>query len=318
MSLAIAPLVTITMRRFGTQIPMLIGVTIQTVGFISASFSHKIWQLYISQGVLIGTGLGFISIPCSPIVAQWFAKKRSLAVGISSAGSGIGGLIFSFAVQAMIDNISTAWAFRITAAIAGVMNLLAVALIRNRNAIVRPPQLGFDTKLLARYDVLLMLSWGFISMLGYMTLLYSIPNFATSIGLSTSQAAATSAYLNLGIAVGRPLTGYLSDRYGRVDVAGLCTLFCGVSCFAIWIPAKSYGVTSLFAVVSGAVVGVFWMVSNHGIYRLWWELADILVCQTVAPISAEVAGLPQVPSMLSLTWLTIVAPTLSKHTTGTL
>jgi len=239
---------------------MLIGIVLQTAGFIAASFAYRIWHLYLSQGLLIGLGLGFIFVPCTPIVSQWFSKKRTLATGIGSAGSGVGGLLFSFGIQAMIDNISLAWSFRITAAICGVMNLLATALIRNRNAAIKPPQLGFDTKLIRRYDVLLVLAWGFTSMLGYITLLYSLPAFSRTIGLSKTQGAAISAYLNLGTAVGRPMVGFITDKYGRIEVTGIFTFLCGVTCFAIWIPATSYGVTILFAILSGAVVGVFWMV----------------------------------------------------------
>jgi len=86
-------------------------------------------------------------------------------------------------------------------------------------------------------------------------------DFSLSINLTKSQAAAISAFLNLGTAVGRPLIGFISDRYGRLEIAGLATLVCGLSCFVIWMPAKTYTVTIFFAIVSGAVVGVFWMVS---------------------------------------------------------
>ncbi|KAG4419150.1 hypothetical protein IFR04_007746 [Cadophora malorum] len=289
-SLLIAPLVTIITRKLSTQPPMLIGILLQTIGFICASYATQIWHLYLTQGLLLGLGLGFIFVPSTPVISQWFSQKRSLALGISSAGSGVGGLIFSFGIQAIIDNISLPWAFRITAIVSGVMNLLAVALIRNRNSAVKPPQLGLDTKLLVRYDVLLLLGWGFLSMLGYITLLYSLPDFSASIGLSRTQAAAISAYLNLGTAIGRPMAGFVSDKLGRIEVAGVLTCFCGITCFAIWIPATNYGVTIFFAIVSGAVVGVFWM--------------------TVSPIAAEVAGLPQVPSLLSIMWLTIFLPIL--------
>ncbi|MCJ1367174.1 hypothetical protein MMC16_006306 [Acarospora aff. strigata] len=254
-----APLVTVVARKLGTRAPMAIGVVIQTAGFVSASFAGRVWQLYLSQGLLIGVGLGFIYVPSIAILSQWFSKKRSLVNGISSAGSGIGGLIFSFAIEAMIRNISLAWSFRIIAVITGVMNLTATMLIRNRNAIIRPPQLGFDTKLLRRPDVLLLLFWGFTSMLGYITLLYSLPDFADSLGLTKTQAASIAAYLNLGTAIGRPLIGVASDRFGRLEVAGLLTLFCGVTCFAIWIPATSYGILVFFAILNGGILGVFWM-----------------------------------------------------------
>jgi len=170
LSMLVAPLVTPIIRKFGTQVPMLIGVALQAAGFIGASFATKISHLYLTQGVLLGLGVGFIFVPVTQILSQWFSKKVTLAIGIGSAGSGVGGILFSFGIQAMIDNISLAWSLRITAVICVVMNLLAVALIRNRHAAIRPPQLGFDTKLLVRYDVLLMLAWGFITMLGYIVL----------------------------------------------------------------------------------------------------------------------------------------------------
>ena len=161
----------------------------------------------------------------------------------------------------MIDNISLAWSLRITGIVVGIMNLVAAVTIRNRNKAIKPPQRGFDLKLLRRYDVLLLLGWAFVSMLGYITLLYSLSDFARSIGLDANQASAITAFLNLGTAIGRPMIGVVSDRYGRMETAGFITFFCGVICFAIWLPAKSYGVTIFFAVIVGAILGVFWMVS---------------------------------------------------------
>jgi len=94
-------------------------------------------------------------------------------------------------------------------------------------------------------------------------LLYSLPDFAGSIGLTAQQAAAIGAYLNLGTAIGRPAVGWVSDKLGRIEVAGTLTFFCGLTCFAVWIPTHDYGVAIFFAIISGAVVGVFWMVSDY-------------------------------------------------------
>lgn len=43
-----------------------------------------------------------------------------------------------------------------------------------------------------------MLGWGFFSMLGYIVLLFSLPNYARSIGLSAQQGSVIGALLNLG------------------------------------------------------------------------------------------------------------------------
>jgi MFS family permease len=147
--------------------------------------------------------------PLIAILSQLFHHRRSLANGISSAGSGIGGLLFAFLIRGAITNLSLAWALRITALVSGVMNIAATIAIRSRNYIIMPKQHPFDRKLLRRYDVLLVLGWAFISMLGYITLLFSTSAFATSICLNSTRATTVTALLNLGTAIGRPFIGSL-------------------------------------------------------------------------------------------------------------
>jgi MFS family permease len=260
-AMLIAPVVTILTRKLGIHIIMFTGMLLQCAGFISASFATRIWQLHISQGVLIGCGIGCLYIPALPILSQWFLKRRSLANGISAAGSGVGGACFTWGTEAIIQRWGISWALRITGLIALVAQFIAITVIRDRNRAIRPTQLGFDRKLLRRVEVLLLLAWAFISMFGYVVLLFSLSDFALSIGLSRSQATDVIGLLNIGTAVGRPIIGIASDRWSRIDTAGALTLLCGLSCFAFWLPATSYGLTVFFAILCGAILGVFWMVS---------------------------------------------------------
>ncbi|KAI4100635.1 MAG: hypothetical protein L6R37_005347 [Teloschistes peruensis] len=258
-AMLIAPIVTVLTRRFGIHTTMVAGLVFQCSGFTAASFATRIWQLHLAQGVLIGCGIGFLYIPSLPVLSQWFVRRRSLANGISAAGSGVGGAAFAWGTEAIIQRLDVGWALRITGIIAFVANAAAIMVIRDRNREVRPSQLGFDTKLLWRYDVMLLLAWIFISMLGYITLLFSLSDFALSIGLTRAQATDVIGLLNVGTAVGRPLIGILSDRWSRIDTAGVLTLLCGLSCFAFWLPATSLGLTVFFAIICGAIIGVFWM-----------------------------------------------------------
>lgn len=257
-----APFVTVLSRQFGIHTIMTIGALIQCGGFIGASFATRVWQLHICQGVLIGCGVGFLYVPSVAVLSQWFTAKRSLANGISAAGSGVGGAVFAWGSEAVIQHLGLNWALRITAIVVSVANVLAILVIRDRNRAIRPAQLAFDTQLLRRYDVLLLLSWAFMSMLGYIVLLFSLSDFALSIGLSRSQATDLVGLLNVGTAVGRPVIGILGDRWSRIDTAGALTLLCGVSCFAFWLPATSYGLTVFFTILCGAILGVFWMVGH--------------------------------------------------------
>lgn len=257
----VASPVTYLCRHIGTHAPMVMGALFLTGGLVAASFASSIWHLYMTQGVLVGLGVGFLFIPSVAVTSQWFDKKRSLANSINSCGTGIGGLIISFSTQPMIDRLSLAWSLRIIGIMAGIMNLIATYFIRNRNKVIRPPMHPFDVRLLRRFPVFLLVSWGFFSMLGYIVLLYSLSDFARSIGLSESKASAVTAFLNLGTLVGRPCIGLLSDRYGRIEVAGFTTLACCIAVWALWVPATSYPLTVVFAIVDGAIAGVFWMVS---------------------------------------------------------
>jgi predicted MFS family arabinose efflux permease len=264
-AMLVAPLVTVLTRKYGMHVVMLTGALLECGGFIAASFASRIWHLHISQGILVGCGIGFIYVPSVAVLSQWFSTKRSLANGISAAGSGVGGAAFAWGSEAMIRQLGVGWSLRITGITTLIANLIAILVIRDRNRAVRPLQLGFDLRLLRRYDVILLLCWTFTSMLGYVVLLFSLSDFALSIGLSHAQATDLIGFLNIGTAVGRPIIGIFSDRWSRIDTAGILTFACGVSCLAFWVPAMSYGLTVFFVLICGAIVGVFWMVSRSPI-----------------------------------------------------
>jgi MFS family permease len=76
--------------------------------------------------------------------------------------------------------------------------------------------------------------------------------------------------------IGRPLIGLVSDKFGRLNVAGLGTLVAGLTAFFLWTFAgKAY---------SGLIVySVFGMFSG-------------IVWPCVAPVGAEVVGLQLLPA----------------------
>lgn len=273
-SMLVAPLVTLCLRHTSTRTGMCIGIVLQTTSLILASFSTKIWHLFLTQGVMFGWGLGFLFSSSVGTISQWFSVKRSMANGITAAGSGIGGLIFSLSIQSMIQSLGVAWAFRIVAICTFCVNSICTILIRDRNKIINPNQRAFDFTLLKRFEFLLLLAWGFFSMLGYIVILFSLPDYAASVGMTKRQGSILTAMLNLGMAFGRPLVGISSDRFGRINISGSMTAVSGLSCFFIWIWAKDFGVALLFSLINGAVCGTFWTVScgSGGLWRYFLVL----------------------------------------------
>jgi nitrate/nitrite transporter NarK len=157
----------------------------------------------------------------------------------------------------MVRNLSVARALRITGITAFSCNLLAAIFVEDRNAQVQPKQRPFDVNLFRRKEVAFLLAWAFLSMLGYITLLFSMSDIALSIGLSRDQATQVTAFLDMGTALVRPFIGVAGDRLGRFEVACRLTFATGILCFAGWIPANSFGVTVFFATVNGGILGVF-------------------------------------------------------------
>jgi MFS family permease len=256
---------------------MFIGVVLLPTGFVSASFATKIWHLYLSQGLCVGAGIGLVYIPATAVIPQWFTRKRSLANGICAAGSGIGGLIVCFATQGMLDGIGLAWSLRITAVVVFSINLVATLLIRSRNEEIKPDLRIFNFQLLALYQVKILLGWGIILMFGYITLMFSLSDYALAIGKSHQDSATVAAILNLGAAIGRPFIGYVSDQYGRVEVAGTATFSCGILVFALWLPTTHYGVLITFALISGSILGIFWAVSTYPYHVLYLRITAEIV-----------------------------------------
>ncbi|PSK46410.1 hypothetical protein B9Z65_5378 [Elsinoe australis] len=259
MAMLLAPVVTPICKKIQTRPTMGIGIIIMSLGYILAGFANgRIWVLYLTQGFMVGSGLSFIFVPASAVLPQWFWRRRTMSVGLTSAGAGLGGLVYSLATDPMIRNLGLPWALRITGIIAFSCNTIATIFIKDRNKIIKPTQNGFAVYLLKRKRVLILLGHSFFVMLGYISVLYSISSFALSLGIDQRRASLATAFLNLGTTLGRPFVGVASDRFGRFKVAFWCTFVSGILCFALWLPTNSFGLLVFLTITIGLIMGSFW------------------------------------------------------------
>ena len=61
------------------------GVLMVFVGFMLASFSRSIWQLLLTQGLLVGLGMSLLYFPFLAPAPKYFTKHRATAMGFVSA-----------------------------------------------------------------------------------------------------------------------------------------------------------------------------------------------------------------------------------------
>jgi MFS family permease len=295
-SLVAAPLVALSTRTLGTRPCLFIGAILVACAWLGASFATQIWHLFLSVGVCFGFGMGFLYIPATAVLPQWFLRRRSLAVGLASSGAGLGGLAYNLGAGAAVQSLGLPWTYRVLAICSFSCNVVSALLLKDRNKVVKPLQRSFDYRELRRIETLLIIAWGFLTELGYIVLLYSLPHYAIQIGLSSKQGSIVGAVLNLGLGLFRPLIGYMSDAWGRINVACMMTTLCGIYCLAIWIPAKSFGVLVLFAFLAGTVCGNYW--------------------GTVSAVMAECVGLQRLPSTFGVMCVALILPTLFAEPLG--
>lgn len=291
-TLLVSPVINIVIRKVGTRPVMIAGALVQSAGLICASFSTRIWQLFISQGILFGLGMGMLFIPSYGIISQWFLKRRAFANGIAMAGAGLGGFTYSLSAGAMIHNFGVPWTYRVISVVAFVVNVVCAILVKTRYqpTATDTSSSGFNRSLLRKKQFLLILAFGFLSMLGYFVLIFTLANYANSIGLDASKASWIPSLFMLAQAGGRPVIGKLSDLFGHTLVTSVLSLLTGVFSMTIWVNSRSFGVLILFALLEGSVAGVFWVNS--------------------APIIVQTVGLKNLPSALNILWLTIALPSI--------
>ncbi|SCV00652.1 LAMI_0G06458g1_1 [Lachancea mirantina] len=286
--LMFAPAVIYLYHRFGVQFVIAMGAVFQGVSLMLAAFSVKLWQIYLTQGVLLSFGLAFIYIPSLILLPHWFEKKRALAMGIAASGSGVGGIIFNLGIQAIIEAKNIKWALIAQFVICMTLNSIALPLSRipRRTSRQRVKFSQFcDREFLSNAGLWLLLGWAFFTMLGYVVVLYSLSAFTVSLGYSPRQGSYVECVTSIGWAVGRPVVGYMSDRWGTLTIGVWVHLFMAILCWSMWIPCRNFATVIAFGLLQGVFMGTIWA--------------------TIGSVTARVVGLRRMTSAFSLFWISV-------------
>ncbi|MCY4390634.1 MAG: MFS transporter [Chloroflexi bacterium] len=102
--------------RFGPRIMIRLGIASTGIGFVLFSFVDSVTTFFLTYFLIaIGASMaGFVTLVVA--VVNWFERKRSLALGLMSAGFSVGGLLVFLVVLAMDQ-----YGWRATSLVAGVV-----------------------------------------------------------------------------------------------------------------------------------------------------------------------------------------------------
>lgn len=292
--------------KIGPLACSLAGGILVSLGFYLCSFTTSLGYLYVCFGVIGGLGNGFGYATPIPVMAKWFPDKRGLAVGLAVGGYGAGSAIFGPLAQLkLIPAYGLPATFQILGVIFFVMTMAGALLLRNPPAGYKPegwsPAAAAKSAaardftpgemLRTRSFYLMWMGYALGCSAGLMVISQLVP-FAASVGIAGAALSTMTLVVGaFGNASGRILSGWMSDRLGRINVL---RAMIGISMIAMpalyaagsnvaWLYAAVFVVYWCYGTqlsVNGVAAADFWGTKNagvnYGILFTAWGVAGII------------------------------------------
>jgi MFS family permease len=271
----IGPFAAAVMDRFGLRRTMLAALACIAAGVALTPLMTRPWQLIVLWGVVVGAGSGATALVLgATVVARWFAARRGLVMGVLTASTATGQLIFLPSLASLVADYGWRSVSLTVGAVAlGLIPVVAL-LMRDRPVDIglvpygaaegyRPPVMARGnpaaTALLALRDGLRsrdfwLLAGSFFICGASTNGLIGTHLIPACLDHGIPQVAGASLLAAMGIfdLVGTTLSGWLSDRWSN---RGLLAWYYGLRGLSlIYLPfafdLSFYGL-SLFAVFYG-------------------------------------------------------------------
>ena len=275
------PLNAYLIDRFGPRKVMTVGYLFFAAGFMLLSRAPSLIVFYAAY-VFTAIGAGMSGyLPVSITVARWFNRKRSMAVGISQTGDGLGGML----VPLLALSIAT-FGWRNTALTAGpillIIGLPLASLFRSKPEDLgllpdgerRQPQQAYPSGApaaipsLSYWDEPLITAWGALRMPAFwliagahsLTLfmvtavnIHQIPAVVAT-GLDYHTAALILSLTTGCTVAGRLIFGFLGDRFNPQRALAGCFLVQAVGVLFL-AHAQNLAMALVFSVLYGVSFG---------------------------------------------------------------
>lgn len=229
----LAPFVGRIIDKHSIRLIAMVGIIIYGIGYFLISLSTAIWQIIAIYATLLPLGSLLAGpLACQVLTARWFENNRGTALGISSVGTSVGGVILPPVVAMLI--ISAGWRLSHSIlAVAAVALVIPVVwlVFRERTAndiepgkphqpdtaggAPQPPKAFPDWQASQVFKSRTL--WVLASFLGPMMLAttsiqFNIAPISLEAGIGTQYAAYVVSAAALTMVFGKLLFGFLSDR----------------------------------------------------------------------------------------------------------
>ena len=258
--------------KYGPRILVTLNGLLTGIGFFLMSQINSLWQVYLVWGLFMGIGISCCFIPITSTIPRWFAKKRGIAIGLTFAGIGLGGIISPPLVQWLISTSGWRQAYLILGlAILIVVIPLAQFLkhspqrvglkpygesedIEDKQSLASAVEGLSLTQVIKTSRFWILGSILFCCFLCVQVIIVHIIPHAIDIGISPIIAASITSIIAGCSVIGGLSTGFISDRIG-----GRLLLIACISSAALallWLLfAKEIWMLYIFAVIFGVGLG---------------------------------------------------------------
>ncbi|TBY73334.1 MFS transporter [Rhizobium leguminosarum] len=131
------------MNYFGVRKVIVFALALIGAGFVGSLFMTTLWQLLLLWGIVVGFGTGLTAMVLAATVSsRWFTKHRGLVVGMLSASSATGQLVFLPLMAELTESYGWRSTVFFVCAMIMVAALAVLAFMRDRPADLNLPALG--------------------------------------------------------------------------------------------------------------------------------------------------------------------------------
>ena len=129
----IGPFAAIFMERFGLRKVITTALVLVAACLALSTMMTQLWQMFFLWGLILGTGTGLTALVLGAVVAnRWFEKRRGLVLGLLTASSATGQLIFLPAGAWLIQHYGWRMSVIPVFLCCALVALLAFLLVRDR------------------------------------------------------------------------------------------------------------------------------------------------------------------------------------------
>src|SRR6202042_1643836 len=120
------PFAAILLERYGLRRIVCLALILIASGLLLATRMNALWQLFVLWGLLLGIGSGLTALVFGATIAnRWFERRRGLVLGILTASSATGQLIFLPLAAALIQHYG--WRLAVAPIVLGCLTISALA-----------------------------------------------------------------------------------------------------------------------------------------------------------------------------------------------